>query len=212
MHPTLPERVLCSPTEELPKAWRPDFGAVPITESQLQETLVSLAPVWLPRSQAETDPEFLQWIPYALLLDPQDRIAAYPRKGSETRLHGVWSLGVGGHVNPVDGPASTADRARLHDWPALLRNGLRRELHEEYPGLAPRSIDFLGLIHESRTPVGRVHLGAVFRVAVPGDPGTPGPELDGLRWLSPQSLGGTEWPEARFESWSILALRLLDPR
>ena len=63
---------------------------------------------FLPRSAAERDPDFKQLIPYAALRH-RDKVFAYRRGGgAETRLHGRWSIGIGGHVNPADGPPASA--------------------------------------------------------------------------------------------------------
>lgn len=96
-------------------------------------------------------------------------------------------------------------------WRELLWTGRRRELAEEYPGAVPGTPRFLGLIHESRSAVGRVHLGVVFLHELTGDPGPPGAELTGLRWLRPHEYGSAAWSPERFELWSRLALRLLHP-
>ena len=198
--------VLCSPTARLPRAWLPECACVSLTEAELWRELAALDPIWLPRSQAETDPSFKQWIPYVLLRNPHGELAAYPRQGSETRLHGRWSVGIGGHINPVDDQPAVERTA--HWWRDCLWNGLHRELLEEFPGAVEGRTRFLGLIHESFSSVGRVHLGAAFLHDV-GDLVTePGPELAGLQWLPLAKIGGHEWPFELFETWSRLALKL----
>ncbi|MBN8247352.1 MAG: NUDIX domain-containing protein [Verrucomicrobia bacterium] len=200
------EQVLCSPAAALPGEWLPESGYLRLGEPELLRVLGAMDPVWLPRPKAEGDPSFKQWIPYVLVRPSGGGFAAYPRRGSESRLHGCWSLGIGGHINPGDDLArngSPQDR-----WRALLWNGLRRELWEEFPGVVTGRTRFLGLIHESATAVGRVHIGAVFLHETDAVDALRGPELAGLRWLRPDELGGPEWPLQRFETWSVLALRL----
>jgi len=170
--------------------------------------LARVEPLWLPRPAAETDPGHKQWIPYALIRNPRGEFAAYPRQGVEARLHGLWSVGIGGHVNPVDHSSPAPDRRAL--WREALWTGLRRELAEEFPAATAGATRFLGLIHESRTEVGRVHLGAVFLHEVNAIPDEPGPELAGLQWLPRAALGHGGWPLDRFELWSRLALQLLE--
>jgi len=155
------------------------------------------APCWVPRDAAECNPAFKQLIPYFLLLDRDGRVLAYPRQGSERRLHGVWSVGVGGHV----------DEADLH--PAGLRAtllaSLRREIEEELGLTLGADPACLGLINEERSEVGQVHLGLVFGARL-DDRGrlAPGQELRECRWVGRD--GRTPYT---LELWSELALGLL---
>src|SRR5580658_6835942 len=59
--------------------------------------------LYLNRSAAELDRRYKQLIPYALILC-KDRILRYRRGkgGGETRLHGLFSVGVGGHISEED--------------------------------------------------------------------------------------------------------------
>lgn len=200
------ELVLCSAVAELPPAWLPQADAIALSESALHQHLASIPPRWLPRSQAEQDPTYKQWIPYLLLLNSKNQIAAYTRQGNETRLQGHWSLGLGGHINPCD----AAPAAQNFSWPQTFRRGLQRELREEYPTAAPGRTTFLGIVHESLTPVGHVHLGVVYLHQIQHPPGTPGPELHQLQWLTLETIGRhPDWPRQKFELWSQLALKLL---
>ena len=201
------ESVLCSTACDLPEAWRTEVLSLPLAEESLWAALAPLPPIWIPRQDAEHDERYLQWIPYLLLCDAEHRLAAYPRQGADTRLHGHWSLGVGGHINPVD--AADAESGGDSAWSGLLRRGLLRELSEEFPGAVPGVTRFLGLIHERHSAVGRVHIGAVFLHEVSGDPGEPGPELAGLQWIPASGIGVGNWPWDRFELWSRLAARVI---
>ncbi|MCL5098279.1 MAG: hypothetical protein M1608_12280, partial [Candidatus Omnitrophica bacterium] len=202
-----PELILCSATLSLPAEWLPRSGSVSIAEDQFFNELAQLPPLWLPRAQAETDPAYKQWIPYVLLRNRSGALAAYPRQGSEARLHGRWSLGIGGHINPADGAPAANDANR--GWRQWLWNGLHREITEEFSGAAAGRTRFLGLVHESLSDVGRVHLGAVFLHEPDVITGEPGAELKHLRWLYPGEIGAGDWQLDRFELWSQLALRLL---
>ncbi len=196
-----PELVLCSPTASLPPAWLPRSGVVPLTESVLLATLAHTPPVWLPRSIAETDPSHKQWIPYGLVREPSGRWACYRRRGTESRLHGIRSLGIGGHINPIDAPPADPTGS---PWRSLFWNGFLRELAEELPAAVPGQSHFLGLIHEDLSPVGRVHLGVVFlhltTTLIPMDPG----ELAPLEWI--QDPASPDLGD--LELWSRLALQL----
>jgi predicted NUDIX family phosphoesterase len=114
------------------------------------------------RAEAEINPFFLQIIPYIILLS-EDKIFLYRRGeiGSEDRLHGKYSIGVGGHINPEDDPDGQPFYAFV--------NGAARELREEVG--VNVSIDTLegsaiGLLHDDSNDVGRVHLGVVLTIKV----------------------------------------------
>src|ERR1043166_9305034 len=82
---------------------------------------------YLNRSSAEHDRRYKQLIPYVLLIC-NGRILRYRRGkgGQETRLHGLYSVGIGGHISDEDhGLFSKA--AGYHD-------GMRREIMEEVGG------------------------------------------------------------------------------
>ena len=107
-----------------------------------------------PRTAMERDPSFKQVIPYLVLRD--DRrffLMRRTRAGGDARLHDLYSIGVGGHLNPGDGG---------------LLAGLRREWEEEL--VAPFVPDFrmVGLLNDDTTDVGRVHVGAVFEADATG--------------------------------------------
>jgi predicted NUDIX family phosphoesterase len=108
-----------------------------------------------PRSQAEDDPSVKQLIPYAVLR-VGDRVYSYRRgrKGGETRLHDLWSIGVGGHICQEDGAAGDA----------AYRAGFLRELQEEVEIAGPWRDEIVGLVYDPRTPVGSVHLGVIHLV------------------------------------------------
>ena len=88
------------------------------------------------REIAEKDPNFRQIIPYVLVHYGDKYLAATRHQTQgEVRLHGKMSIGIGGHINPVDG--------ELAD---LLDAGLRRELSEELNIDNPPSLNDLKLV------------------------------------------------------------------
>ena len=58
---------------------------------------------FMPRDEAEQRPDYKQIIPY-VILRRGDEVFVTRRlsKGGEARLHGKISIGIGGHINPVD--------------------------------------------------------------------------------------------------------------
>ena len=109
---------------------------------------------FMDRPEAEINPKFRQIIPY-VLVKYQDKYLTVTRRTTqtETRLHNKVSLGIGGHINPIDGEPKN-----------ILDAGLRRELSEELATDTPPSFNelkLLGLLRDDVNEVGQVHLGVV---------------------------------------------------
>lgn len=109
--------------------------------------------VYLNRSEAEQDKRYKQLIPYVLLIC-NDRILRYRRGkgGQETRLHGLYSVGVGGHISEEDHGLFSSDRG--------YQDGMRRELMEEVAVDAVKEAA-VAVINDDSTEVGYVHFGVV---------------------------------------------------
>jgi predicted NUDIX family phosphoesterase len=109
------------------------------------------------RPAAEEDPTHKQLIPYVLVRDG-DRVFLMHRTdaGGDPRLHGKASIGVGGHLNPVD------------EGQDALMAGLRREWAEELEADWEPEFRLIGLLNDDTNPVGSVHLGVVFEVDAAG--------------------------------------------
>src|SRR5579863_6332741 len=92
-------------------------------EKYLPVVTANRALVFLPRSDAEQNPKYKQLIPYALLIC-DGKILRYQRgkKGGEKRLHGLYSVGIGGHISEDDKTLFASN---------LYLEGMRRELMEE---------------------------------------------------------------------------------
>lgn len=147
-----------------------------------------------PRPAMEQDPSFKQVIPYLVLRDGEryflmQRTAA----GVDARLHGRYSIGVGGHLNPGDGG---------------LLGGLRREWAEELVADFVPAFRLVALLNDDTTPVGSVHLGAVYLADAAGRP---------VAIRETHKLSGDfATPDAvravadRLETWSRLAFEFLE--
>ncbi|BAU58765.1 hypothetical protein HH1059_20580 [Halorhodospira halochloris] len=191
-------KVLVVPRQDLPDSWLPHEGALRSTWGEVKEVISTAGTLWLERSQAEYDHAYKQLIAYVRLRDSQGSYAVYKRQGSEQRLHGLWSVGLGGHVD--EGDCSAADDS---DAAKALERAAYRELEEELNGFTPERLEFLGLINEEKTEVGLVHLGMVWEAVAGIDRPKPGAELGEMGWRSPGQL-----PEDELEYWSRLAMRL----
>jgi predicted NUDIX family phosphoesterase len=118
--------------------------------------VVTRTGVFVRRGDAEEDPSHKQVIPYLVLRDGERWFLMRRTKGGgDARLHGLWSIGVGGHLNPGDGDVA---------------GGLAREWAEEVvadfePDYAP-----VGLLNDDTTPVGSVHIGFVYVADAGGRP------------------------------------------
>lgn len=115
---------------------------------------------FVPRTTAENDPTRKQIIPYVVLCRG-DEVFATRRlnKGGEQRLHGLISLGIGGHINlETDG-----------DGDDVLYRGLKREVKEEVDITFKSAFVPRGLINDDSNDVGKVHLGMFFTLDVEGD-------------------------------------------
>lgn len=164
--------------------------------------IVSQQGRFVPRPAAEEDPSLKQIIPYGLLVcGDQVFLLQRTRKGGEARLHERVSLGVGGHINRPDATASTLD--------GILEKAFLRELEEEVileTGFRHASV---GVVNDDSTPVGRVHLGVVYRVDL-DEPRVRVREEEALkgRFVSVRELGNHR---TAMESWSWLIARQLWP-
>ncbi len=104
------------------------------------------------RAVCETDESMLQLLPYIVVTNEDDQIFMYQRGdgGDESRLHSLYSIGLGGHMDTPP-PA--------HDLLAHMRTEAIREVKEEI-GVVPAGVPmFFALLIDRTNPVGRVHLG-----------------------------------------------------
>jgi predicted NUDIX family phosphoesterase len=186
---------------------------------------------WLERTSAEQDPSWKQLIPYVVfghLLPPPDpnevqvmrkppepvEIFHYRRsKGQgESRLHDKLSIGVGGHINPVDVNPESANPSvptmpiKSFDPKDAYWRGLRRELDEELHNRHSvwSEPKLKGLIFDGSNAVGDVHLGMVHTILLderaqiePKDPNMADPD-----WSFVPSLQRME----NLESWTEILL------
>ena len=69
----------------------------------LDKLFVPGVPRFLPRSQVEEDPSYKQLIPYVIMAC-DGKYLSYVRgkRAGETRLLNLRSIGIGGHINPID--------------------------------------------------------------------------------------------------------------
>jgi len=110
---------------------------------------------FMDRGQAENDPGFKQIIPYALF-HHAGHYLHYTRgsSGGESRLHAQGSVGVGGHINPIDERADPLGRE-------TYLAGVEREIDEELNITGGHKNRIVALLNDDSNDVGKVHLGVV---------------------------------------------------
>ena len=106
------------------------------------------------REKAEKNANYKQLIPYCVLRHG-NKFFAYLRGGSEEKLHGKYSIGIGGHITDED------LRASPDPWKGFLF-GMWREWHEEIEVHPNHKHRVIGVINENKSPAGKHHLGIVF--------------------------------------------------
>ena len=155
---------------------------------------------YLNRSEAELDKRYKQLIPYILLIC-DDKILRYQRGkgGQETRLHGLYSVGIGGHISEEDHGLFSSDRG--------YQDGMRRELLEEV-ALDEVNETAVAVINDDSTEVGHVHFGVVHIMYVANE------NVAGRRSgiVSPEFIPIAEAVKnaSAYESWSRFCLEHLD--
>ncbi len=179
------------------------------------------------REEAERNPAWKQWIPYCVLRSwpagdsglggSLDGVFCVRRtRGqSEARLHGLWSIGLGGHVEPVDRidlPPSPGTGAGEAFFGAALDRELREELLVAQGVRGTRR--FLGLLNDDASAVGQVHAGLVYAWDLPGPWQATAKDV-GVGEISKMEGGFTSLVEFRklwqdplqFETWSRFLVR-----
>ena len=129
---------------------------------QTNDNIFDINQLWIgPRPHLEEDENFKQIIPY-VILSHQGKIAVYQRtkKGGESRLHNLHSIGFGGHIDAFD-LAYDADGTINLDQ--TIETSAQREIDEELIVSEIVSKTQLGYILDNSNPVGRVHIGVVER-------------------------------------------------
>jgi len=119
-------------------------------------------PRFMQRAIAETDPTHKQLIPY-VLISCHGKFLTYVRgrRAGETRLVGNRSIGIGGHINPMDSaPLFNSD------FRDAYLTAVEREVFEEIAINSRHTDRVVALINDDSSEVGRVHLGIVHHWAL----------------------------------------------
>ncbi len=155
---------------------------------------------FMDRELAEESPQFKQIIAYAIFCH-EGRVLAYARtaKGNEARLHDKYSLGIGGHINPVDG---------LADNLSTYLAGVEREIREEISFSGTAKQELYAVINDDTNEVGSVHLGIVHRFELDSEEVSPNEKaLDKLAFRTLEELSGPLGD--KLETWSAICVEAL---
>ncbi len=157
---------------------------------------------FMDRAAAEEDPTHKQIIPYCIFRCG-DRILHYTRgkAGGESRLHAKISVGVGGHVNPVDMDGGKTG-------PDAYHAAVTREIEEELDLPEDHQHRIIALLNDESNPVGQVHLGIVHLIDLKSD--AVSSREDALTDLAFTPLTELNGPlMERLETWSQFCIRHL---
>lgn len=196
----LDEQIVVFERERLSR-FVPGPGIHALSPAQSQELLLTLFP--MQRRVAEDDFDVIQLVSQ-FLVQVGDRYATYKRtrRLPESRLHGVYSLLFGGHLNPDD----VAPLFSIFD-PVLGPDYIRRELHEELRFETHPSMSLIGVLYDDSREVSRQHLGILYQVTVPPTEHLEVGERGFLQQLRLESEDEILHRIEDFENWSELVLR-----
>lgn len=161
-----------------------------------------------PRHYIETDERFIHILPYCVIR-LNGKILGYNRasSGTEGRLHGNFSVGVGGHIDMVD---TVYDEDGLPILSATIFNSFHRELLEE-TGVSPDQVygvRLVGILYDDSNDVGKTHIAFVHVIDVLNsyNPNTVIQEAEehllNARWLTVEEAIEQENPE----NWTRIIL------
>ncbi|OQY00377.1 MAG: phosphoesterase [Desulfobacteraceae bacterium 4572_130] len=199
------EKVLCIKKKSLPSKWIKQETIIKINQNIFYDICSKAGFYWIEKDKAEIDPLYKQIIPY-IIIQTKEKTGIYKRKGNEKRLHNLWSIGIGGHINPQDESDKSDKSNKSGDFKDILTNGMLRELNEEFSIIPKIEVPvFCGIINDEKTDVGKVHMGAVFKI-ITNQPlqFKPDKELVDFYWKDTKTLNNVN-----LELWSKLSLKLL---
>lgn len=162
------------------------------------------------REKVETDETKKQLIPYVVICRG-NKVLAYQRskKSGDKRLHNKWSVGVGGHINPIDETVNATTNL-------IVSKAIQRELLEELEwgktafDYTVNNIASFGIIYDDTNPIGRVHIGHVFIVNIPEEEKEyPKPREDTIadcQWFTIQEA----LKLMNLEGWSKIVLEAIE--
>lgn len=179
-------------------------GLVFDTDRYIREMFAAGVPRFMPRGAAEKDPSFKQIIPY-VIMTCEDKVLSYVRgkRAGETRLVGNRSIGIGGHINPVDTSLFSMD-----DYFEAYLAAVEREVAEEVAVECGHTDRIAALLNDDSNEVGQVHLGIVHYWVLEAPKVTRREQM--ITQMGFMTAAELEAARETLETWSALCLDGLD--
>ena len=187
-------------------------GIFPIDLNSIDSEAYALLPRHIADNKSDSSVElgklFPQILGYVQLVNEQGEILSYARKGKEKGLHGLRSIGVGGHVSHeelVTAIYRSDEPTQLPKLTELIQLGLRRELLEEVGIDIGTYMEANQLLVSDSNITSQVHVGLPMQLNV-GESAIILEESEFLdaRWISVEELKATV---DIYEPWSQLIIQ-----
>ena len=189
-------------------------GIFPIDLNSIDSEAYALLPRHIADNKSDSSVAlgklFPQILGYVQLVNEQGEILSYARKGKEKGLHGLRSIGVGGHVSHeelVTAIYRSDDPTQLPKLTELIQLGLRRELLEEVGIDIGTYMEANQLLVSDSNITSQVHVGLPMQLhAKESDIKLDESEFLDARWISVDELKATV---DIYEPWSQLIIQQL---
>ena len=189
-----------------------ESGIFPIDLNSIDSEAYALLPRHIADNKSDSSVVlgklFPQILGYVQLVNEQGEILSYARKGKEKGLHGLRSIGVGGHVSHeelVTAIYRSDEPTQLPKLTELIQLGLRRELLEEVGIDIGTYMEANQLLVSDSNITSQVHVGLPMQLNVKeSDISLDESEFLDARWISVEELKATV---DIYEPWSQLVIQ-----
>ena len=189
-----------------------ESGIFPIDLNSIDSEAYALLPRHIADNKSDSSVAlgklFPQILGYVQLINEQGEILSYARKGKEKGLHGMRSIGVGGHVSHeelVTAIYRSDEPTQLPKLTELIQLGLRRELLEEVGIDIGTYMEANQLLVSDSNITSQVHVGLPMQLQVKeADISLDESEFLDARWISIEELKATV---DIYEPWSQLIIQ-----
>ena len=189
-----------------------ESGIFPIDLNSIDSEAYALLPRHIADNKSDSSVAlgklFPQILGYVQLVNEQGEILSYARKGKEKGLHGLRSIGVGGHVSHeelITAIYRSDEPTQLPKLTELIQLGLRRELLEEVGIDIGTYMEANQLLVSDSNITSQVHVGLPMQLNVEeSDISLDESEFLDARWISVEELKATV---DIYEPWSQLIIQ-----